>query len=231
MGLEVALGPGAKHGKELVVVADLFDALRLHMRGFLSAAAIGNSPEELTAARWEQLAALGVERVTLLPSGGTAGETITAMGNALHAAAAPAVFVVPPKRSVPGEGPAEAIRALEADDFAAWVRKRQLHGYRYLALAVLAKHRPGSVWTEAARLAALNEAIGIYAAADQRNTAALDAFFVPPILKELEDSPMGAAPRPANAVAANGPTGAPPMPPGGSCPFHGCHKMDCFCWD
>jgi hypothetical protein len=195
-GLDAALPPAAGGGDDILLVEDFCDALLLHVKGYPRAAAIGASGKEMTADRWERLATLGAAEVTLaLDDRPLAGQgVLAALDSAARATASPEIFVVPPR---PASRPrlSALVRSMPVGDLADLLKKERIHAWRYKALAVLARHRPENSWTESARWAALQEAVGFFTSAHPRNTRQLEAFFVPPILIELgmNDRPPPAA--------------------------------------
>ncbi len=64
-GLDTAL-PVAHRVGLLLIVEGIFDALSLHARGFLNVAAIGGGGQELSRARLQKLATLGISHIALL---------------------------------------------------------------------------------------------------------------------------------------------------------------------
>jgi DNA primase len=186
-GLDVAL-PAVRDGRQdLLLVEDLLDAILLHAAGLPGVAAVGNSVKELSAGRWEQLADLGVCRVTLAAQrdGACSQAVLAAIHSAAQAKTSPAVYVLPPEVLPDGTGPADVVRSLGAESLSDLLVRQRIHGFRYLALRIAQKHKQGGPWASSAQRAALSEAAQLYASAKQRNVPQLDAFFLPALLDEL----------------------------------------------
>jgi DNA primase len=193
VGLEAAFqaaGSRRDRVEELVVVERLFDALLLQSHGFPNAAAIAGPAKDMTARRWERLAAMGVRRVTLMPDREEAfGEDfLRAVENADRAKPGPEVFVVPPESWHNHLGAADFLRARGVSPFRVVLQKNRVHAFSYKALAILWRHRPGTGWTEASQHAAWKAAIEVYATAAHDRTPDLDAHFVPTVVAELRRS-------------------------------------------
>ena len=249
VGLEAAFqaaGPRRDRVDELVVVERLLDALLLQSHGFPNAAAVAGPAKDMTARRWERLAALGVRRVTLMPDREEAfGEDfLRAIENAYRVKPSPEVFVVPPGSWDNHSGAAEFLRARGLSPFRTVLQKDRVHAFSYKALAILGRHRPSTGWTEASRHAAWKAAIEVYATAAHDRTPDLDAHFVPTIVAGLGRSWDTFEPIDRQAVtAAPAATPAPSRLDGqangssirtglnGYCRHHGCDPSVCFCFD
>jgi hypothetical protein len=187
-GLDEAY-PAVDQGRhDLLLVEDIWDALLLHSHGFAAAAAIGNSPADMAARRWERLDDLGIHRVTLAvdsfrDSHEACVETIR---QAAFSRRSPAIYVLPPA-SVHRAWPSwQQGRTANAETLEKILSTQRIHGFHYLALGLIAIHKGEGAWTDAARRAALGEAREFYAAAHQRNVPQMDAFFLPPLLESLD---------------------------------------------
>lgn len=188
VGLEVAL-PAVAGGKApLVLVEDILDAMLLHGMGFAQAAAVAGSFAEMTPARWELLAQLGVDSVVVvvLPPGSDKGPKLErAIDQAYQAAAAPVIWVWTPRqkgacRSLNDWFQRRGIEALEAA-----IGRHAVPGYSAKARLLLARHRPATGWTEAARRAAWAEAVRFYQARTPFGVEPLEQWFVSPLVAEL----------------------------------------------
>lgn len=186
-GLDVAMDAVAGGKQDLVLVEDVLDALLLHSRGLRHVAALGTSPAEMTQERWQRLAELGVYRTTLTLDTvrSSPGAALQAIVNAARATLAPAVYLLPPEALAGARGPWELVRAMGPDVLTAVLAAGRMHGFRYIALAIAAKHKQARPWTDASQQAALEEAMQFYTSVHQRNVPQLDAFFLPVILQEL----------------------------------------------
>jgi hypothetical protein len=165
-GLDVALSGLSDGPGELLLVEDFLDALLLQSAGLPQTAATLDFSRNLTAARWEQLAVLGVKRVTLVPSN-------------------------------PSEGLVRATRAREAS----------FEGSVAPEVFLLLPECFGQVNSLAAMIPAMNHAAFWSWLRDNR-------------LPRTEDF-LAAVPTPEPRQADSS----------GSCPFHHCDPMFCFCWD
>jgi hypothetical protein len=240
-GLDLVYDSVAEGPSDLVLVEDLLDALLLQSRGLLNVAAIGGSAEELSAPRWQRLHHLGVRRVTLALKQDRAGvqATVAALTSAFRAEGAPEVFVLVPAVHAPlviadswrpyqTRGPSGAV-----------LNGKRIHAYRYLALAILERHRPRLRWNEAARRTAWGDALALYESRRPSQTAELDAHFVPPVVEELGMPLNGQKPRDDGPTRAEEPkkteTAITRRPYGprqdGFCRMHNCEQTDCFCFD
>ena len=95
------------------------------------------------------------------------------------------IYVLPSEKLPAMKNLGETVRSLGVEVLKGLLERDCLHAYRYQALLLLARHKQGVGWTNAARQSALEEARQFYTAADPRNVPQLDAFFVPPIVDEL----------------------------------------------
>jgi len=191
VGLDVAfsgLNQGGKHLDDLLVFERLFDALVLHGLGFSQAAAVAGPASDLTSNRWEQLAALGVRRVTLAPdpSATSCEATLAAIENSSKAKSAPKVWVLLPEGSSHVLSKAEHTTRNRIPGLRSMLETQVVHAYHFKAMSILEKHRPASGWNDSARHAAWKEAIEWYARCELRNVPDLDSHFVPTIVAGLE---------------------------------------------
>ncbi|MBN2475753.1 MAG: hypothetical protein JXB62_14170 [Pirellulales bacterium] len=222
IGLHEAFRAGA--GGELVLVEDVLDALALQSRGLDNVAAIGGASRNMSARRWQRLAAMGVPRVTLaLPRETTSyGRLPAVLKSAFCATAAPELRLVPSDVLGLGRNHGDATCTLEQESLRIAVKQHCMHAYRWQALAILHRHRTPPEWSPAARRAALHEAINFYVSANRGDTAQLDAHFVPPIVEGLKlDRREPVEPE----------TVASKVPGAGWCELHRCVETECFCFD
>ena len=213
-GLDVARPAVEDDRHDLLLVEDLFDALLLHSRGIRHVAAIGGSAADMTEVRWERLAGLGVHRVTLASDGPhtSARAMLVALGRAARARTAPAVYVLPPEALAEPDGIRRLVRSMTPDALADLLVRERIHGFRYKAQYLIAKHKQADVWTDAARHALVCEAVEFYTTVNQRCIPQLDLFFLPTILEELglgwdihgePDAPAWSDDAPADDVSAD----------------------------
>jgi len=136
-GLDTALGWAARNG-DLVLVEDILDGVVLRARGFPHVAAIGGAAQELSEARWEHLAALGIPRVILALDHARThpGGILAALASARRAETAPEVFVVPTYRFAPHFGPIGVLRHRGPETLAAILQHGQVPARRYWAQSV-----------------------------------------------------------------------------------------------
>jgi hypothetical protein len=186
-GLDAAHFAVAEDRQDLLLVEDLFDALLWHGRHVQNVAAIGGSAADMTEVRWQRLAELGIHRVTLIPDGPQTSSRamLAAIGRMAHAQTAPAVYVLPPETLAEGSEPDRLVRTLAPDALADLLARERVHGFRYKASCLIARHKPDGEWTDAARHALVSEAVEFYGAVHQRCIPQLDLFFLPAILEEL----------------------------------------------
>ncbi len=245
VGLEAAFGvdPRSSGVKQLVVFERLFDVLLLQSLGWTLCAAVVGPASDMTAARWQRLAELGVRRVTLVPDDSEPSRSgaWTAVDNALQASASPDVWVLPPDALRPYPSGVALARGCGVAKLQSLVKAESVQGFRYQAMCILRKHRPASGWTEPCRHAAWKEAIEFYASCKPEHARLLDAHFVPTIeaglqrswetfeplpgAAEVEDRPLHFA---SPAEAANQNTPAASVTQAGTPPFcfvHGSHDV------
>ncbi len=218
VGLDAAFhGAGSRreHVGDLLVLERVFDALVLQGLGFSRAAAVAGPASDLTRARWERLAALGVRRVTLVPddSGVSRRNALVAVESAFRAKPSPDVWVLLPEGLGQHPTAAELVRARGLREFQTTLQARLVHAYRYKALALLEQHRPASGWTEIARHRAWKEAIEFYATSDTKSRPNLDAHFVPAIVAGLQRSWDAFEPQGRTSTEVATLEAPPPRPP------------------
>ncbi len=244
IGLDVALPVVADGSLGLLLVEEIFDALLLQALGFSGVAAIGGPLADLTATRWEAMAAMGIGCVTLAPKGGRSANRMleTALDHAYAARRAPAVLVLPPEAWGEFRSINDLVRRGGLEWLGSALDRGVVHGYDQKARRMLARHRDGSVWTHSGKLAAWNEAVRFYHQRTRAGVEDLDEFFVPPIAAELgirwDRTRFCPADRPTpSGVEAETPDlSSPPEQtksrlPEGYCPIHRCDPLRCFCFD
>ena len=143
-GLDVAL-KNEEGRRDLVLVEGVLDAVSLHRLGFRSVAAIGGAGRELSAKRWESLAAWGVRAVTLVLDNDEPGRTgtLAALENVSKGSNVPVVYVVDPAELAPHKDPDELVRKKGLGAFRSVLSKAQA-GAVYHARALLGDATPGS---------------------------------------------------------------------------------------
>lgn len=129
-GLPAALAtPNSR--KNLVLVEDITEALYLQCRGFNNVAAVGGDGREFSSKRWEELARLGFEAVTLaFGNDATRQRDVReALDHALRARTAPEVFVLERTQLLENETLADVARrhGLEACRKAASAKSLAFH--------------------------------------------------------------------------------------------------------
>jgi hypothetical protein len=127
-GLDVAMPRLTDAARELLLTEDLLDALLLQSAGLPQVAATLGFAGNLTPARWEQFAILGVKRVTLVPGDEEKGLARAALAReaALRGSPAPEVFVLLPERFGRVNDLAEMIRAMSREAFWFWLRNSRV---------------------------------------------------------------------------------------------------------
>lgn len=156
----------------LVIVEGVLDPLLLTMKGMANVAALGGDGSNMSAQKWEALAALGIQQVTLAldndlkKDGSWPGleGTRAALKNLLKAKAAPAVFILHPKALGKAKDPdqfvrengIEAFKNLVANDPA---NSKRIHAFTFLAQEIIAQCKIGNEWTDTGRQRAIDEAI------------------------------------------------------------------------
>ncbi len=205
-GLDIALpaingGPGG-----LVLIDDLLDAVLLHQLGLLPVAAIGGSGFQMTPARWQRLAELGVSRVALVLRGPDAGEEASAAVEAARIAEwAPHVYVVAPDRFAAAGG------------LLKWVR---WHGCEAVHDAIWSPRPPAPNEPEPTMVEPPEE-------------IAVDVLPEPPDIADSLPDPLQPS-GPTISQEPEDPPRANPRGrrgPDGYCELHRCDITDCFCFD
>lgn len=129
-GLPTALAAPLSR-KNLVLVEDIMEALYLQCRGFTNVAAVGGDGREFSSKRWEELARLGFEAVTLaFGNDATRQRDVReALDHALRARTAPEVFVLERTQLLENETLADVARrhGLEACRKAASAKSLAFH--------------------------------------------------------------------------------------------------------
>jgi hypothetical protein len=127
-GLDVAVPRLADAAGELLLVEDLLDALLLQSAGLPQVAAASRFSSNLTPPHWEQLAGLGVERVTLVPGDDGEGlvRAVSARATSFDASATPEVFILLPESFGRMKDLAASVRAMDAEAFWAWLKDNRV---------------------------------------------------------------------------------------------------------
>lgn len=123
-GLDAARSGLSDAANELLLVEDLLDAILLQSAGLPQVAAALGFSRYFAKTRWEHLARLGVERVTLVPGddGGALVRAASARDAALHSGPAPEVFLLLPESIGCVKNLAGIIRQTSRDSFWAWLK-------------------------------------------------------------------------------------------------------------
>ncbi len=196
--------PSASGVEHVIVFERLFDALVLNGLGWAACAAIVGPASDMTPVRWQQLAELGVRRVTLVPddSEPSRQHAWTAVENASKASVSPEVWVLAPEALRPHSSGVALARARGVARLQSLVKAESVHGFRYKALMILRRHQPASGWTEPSRHAAWKEAIEFHASSPSQHAPMLDAHFVPAIEAGLQRTWETFEPLPSAEMAA-----------------------------
>jgi hypothetical protein len=208
-GLDAAMPHLNDTAGELLLVEDLLDALLLQSAGLPQVAATLRFSSNLTPPRWEQLAALGVRRVTLVPSDEEQGlvRAVAARAAALEDPA-PEAFVLLPESFGRVRDLAELIRAMSPETFWSWLRANRVPRTDDLSAEATAESVP---LLETSSAEAVPESVPLLGTSSVGVAEDATSSF-----REVEEAPL---PR------------DPPPRPTGLCPFHDCDPMFCFCWD
>jgi hypothetical protein len=200
-GLDVALSYLADGVCELLLVEDILDALLLQSAGLPQTAATLLFSRNLTRARWEQLAVLGVERVTLVPSDEREGLARAALAReaSLQGSLAPEVFVLLPECFGRVKNLAKMILAMTCVPFWSWLKDNRVPRTDDL-LATTPTMRAG------VSLSAVPPLLPII---DQDSSETQRS-------KEPTGDPTPEPRRPHSSEI---------------CALHHCDPMFCFCWD
>lgn len=136
-GLDRALQVSSSR-HHLVLVEGLFDVLSLHAKGFYQVAGIGGSGVEMKKERWEKLASLGIENVTLVLDQDDAGRTgsLQAVANAYKANKVPFIYVVEPYELQDAKDTDEFVQKYGLSEFQDLIKKR-VSGALYQAGSIL----------------------------------------------------------------------------------------------
>ncbi len=186
-GLDVALRPSSGGRDHLILVEGILDAVYFHTHGVPNVATFGAAGKVPTVVQWERLAQLGVRQVTLALNDDEPGweRTLLALDHAYRAAKAPQVFAVRRRAFDTARGAATAARIQGTGRFR-YVVSQRLHGFHYIAAALIDEHKPGTKWTDPALVALLNDAIDFDACVYRPQRAwELERFFWQPILEEI----------------------------------------------
>ena len=91
--------------------------------------------------------------------------------HAARAETVPEIYVLPSEKLPALKNLGDTARSLGLEVLKRLLERDCIHSYRYQALLLLAKHKPGLGWTDATRQAALEEARQFYTAADPKDFA------------------------------------------------------------
>jgi len=167
------------HHKDLILVEGVLDAAVLQEKG--DSRVMACVAAQLSGLQVETLTRHRVASVTICldPDGGGERGTLSCI-KSLHEAGI-AAYVAP---TLPdGMDPDQFVIKHGMDAWKAHVG-RKVHALRYQAEAIVRKHKAGKVWTDAGRVAALDEAIAFDTATkDPERLPALELFFWP-VIKE-----------------------------------------------
>lgn len=187
-GLDIALNEARRAGF-LLIVEGLFDALSLQTRGLKNVAAIGGGGQELSAARLEKLAALGVEKIVLLldndPHDGGSWPgldgSVSLIENVRNSDNVPVIDVIHPKVLGSFKDPDSLVRSEGIEALSALLDRRET-GAAFLARHLLEGISPRS--SEATRRDALDTILkfdrtlhGARAALDREDVLAICSQF------------------------------------------------------
>jgi DNA primase len=149
-GLDEALRHEAGR-KKLIIVEGLLDVLMFRANGFMNVAALGSAGRSLSAERWDALAKMGVQAVTLVmdndrkPDGRWEGRdgTLAAVDHLKDAKHAPEVWVLDPAELGAAKDPDELIRSKGLQAFTDLLDRR-VRGNVFRGLALLEEVNEGS---------------------------------------------------------------------------------------
>jgi len=208
---------------QLLVVEDLLDALYLRSQGFADAAAIGGPVSQMTAARWQMLAELGVRRVVLAPCWSREGlEAVwDAAQQAARARPSLDVFVLGAE-ALGTAGAAGLVRQQGAEALWQLLRHVEVHGQsspredtaRDSASSPSPLPCPATAAVEIEPAIAKFEAETVPAPAAPDESSGAESS---PVMRNREPQALSAAPL------------SPALP--GWCELHGCPPTECFCFD
>jgi DNA primase len=186
-GLNWALRPGSGGLDHLILVESLMDVVYFHTHGLGNVATFGATGKIPTCRQWERLADHGIRHVTLALADDQAGweRTLAALGNSYQAERSPRVFALAQNSLDMARGAATCAR-LRGMPYFRHVVAQRLHGFHFVAQALIKEYKTGSEWTDAGLVDLLNDAIefdaSVYTA---RRALELERFFWPPILEAL----------------------------------------------
>ena len=184
-GLDVALRTGSGGHEHLILVDSILDVVFFQSVGLRNVATVGTHDHSVTREHWEKLADHDIRAVTLATTNHE--PAATRIHHALEqfnlAQKAPQVFTLSPDDFVHRYRAAEIVRRHGLDRFRALLKKR-VHGYRFIALSILRKHRQSTGWTDAGMYDAINEAMKFDArVSDPDRKLELERYFWPTILE------------------------------------------------
>ncbi|MDH3717562.1 MAG: DUF2934 domain-containing protein [Planctomycetota bacterium] len=186
-GLDFSLRPTSGGLEHLILVEGLLDVVYFQTHGLNNVAAFGGTGKVPTSAQWERLADHGIRQVTLALADDPVGweRTLAALGNSYQAERAPQVFALTPQSLGSSRGVATFARLNGVGRFRQVVAGR-LHGFHFVAQALIKEYKDGEHWTDAGLIDLLTDAVEfdarVYTPARELE---LERFFWPPILAAL----------------------------------------------
>jgi len=184
-GLDVALQASSGGRDHLILVGDVWDVLYFRASGVSNVASLGSPRKTPTSRHWELLADCGVRAVTLALADNEVGRarTLEAIYQAGGAKRAPRIFALPAGVLGCSRTPASFTRLQGLDDFQRILQQR-CHCYRYVAEAIVRKHKPQPTWTDAGLMETLAEAVEFDTRFYNPEVAwQLESFFWPTIIE------------------------------------------------
>lgn len=184
-GLDVAFRPAAGGVDELILVDNPLDVVFFQQNGLPNVAMMSSATKAPTKQDWEVLGDLGVQNVTLALSDDTSGaaRTCKSLLDASHPRRVPHAFALPFGALETCHGAGDYARTHGVARLMQLLGQRQ-HGYKYLAQAIIRRHRPGKQTTRTAINEIMREAIAfdatVFTAARE---GALDHYFWAEIMK------------------------------------------------
>lgn len=159
---KIPFGMDGVHGKDLIVVEGLFDAISLKAKGIDGVIAVGGAA--LTGDQVKSLVKRGIKTLTLNFDNDQAGIEGTRKAVSLLEKVGVDTFVVDP---VTMADPSEPTKKVDPDSYVKLhgldsyreLLSKKIHSYRFQAKSIISTHKQGSSWSDEGRAKALSEAI------------------------------------------------------------------------
>jgi hypothetical protein len=186
-GLDFSLRTSSGGLEHLILVEGLLDVVYFQTHGLMNVAAFGGRGKVPTSEQWERLADHGIRQVTLALTDDEVGweRTLAALGNAYQAERSPQVFALAPGALGSARGAAIFSRLNGIGRLRHMVAQR-LHGFHFVADALIREYKDGQCWTDAGLIDLLHDAIEfdarVYTGSRELE---LERFFWPAILEAV----------------------------------------------